>query len=165
MVGDVVDVDGMPVRPTSLKFDIYIGLSNKRDDTSMALLVKTRGKEHQVTQDKSDENDESFTETKEKQVSFGDNAFFSWVTTATLVNEQQEINVLNSNLQETSNTGSDDGEEGEASQQVVFSFDTTSTGPIEWDPKLGATPSAASGLAASTYLMVVAFLLAMIKLY
>jgi len=157
LVGNVTDVQGIPVRPTSVKFDININLAAKQADTYVAVIIKSRSKEIQVEHEKSDENEEGFTERKEKQVSFGDNGFFSWVTTATVAGEAG-IEVYNAPLEVDNQDQSKDTahEEGEKGHRLAFTFQSTKVGLIEWDPKLAANSfSGASRVGVSIFLLAV----------
>jgi hypothetical protein len=152
LVGDVTDVQGVPTRPTSLKFDININLTDKRNDSYVALIIRSFSKEKQSVKDKSDENDEGFTKTEEKQVSFGDNGFFSWATDATVAGTPG-IEVFNGPLT-SDDTGAESGENG---HRLAFTFISTTRGLIEWDPKLGTTASTSDASAAApalTFFMV-----------
>jgi len=138
ILGDTGDVNGVPVNPTSIKFDINIDYANKQSNTNVALVIVTRSKEHQVEKSTSTEEDSGFTTSKEKQVSFGNNGFFSWATNATVAGVAG-VEVFNEPLAANDN---DSGlESGESGHRLVFSFQSTAVGPIAWDPKLAASSS------------------------
>jgi len=138
ILGDTGNVNGIPVHPTSIKFDINIDYANKRNNTNLAVVVATRSKEHQVEKSTSSEQDSGFTTNKEKQVSFGDNGFFSWATTASVAGVTG-VEVYNEPLASNDNDGG--LESGESGHRLVFSFQSTAVGPILWDPKLSVSSS------------------------
>jgi len=164
LVGDVTDIEGVPTRPNSLKFDININLKNKANDTYVAVVARTLSKEVQVEKTKSDENEEDFTTKEEKQVSFGDLGFFSWVTTATVAGTPG-VEVYNNPLVTDNGVDQDSEQEvGENARRLVFSFQSTAVGLIEWDPKLAAaTPSSASVVGVSS--LFIAFLACVISIF
>ena len=132
LTSESVIVSGTPVRPTGAKVDIKINKLKRTANTKIALQVKLASSvEKQTEENESDEQKEGFTKAAEKQVSFGDSAFFSWIKTATI--NGVSVNVLNSALEEVA---SKDVESGEHGNRVVFSFDSVEQGPIVWDPKL-----------------------------
>jgi len=156
LVGVLKPVSGDNVRPTSMKLDVHINKANKRSGTYIAVVFKVKAKEKMETKDVSTENQEGVTKKKEKEVSFAGSGFFSWVTEATV--NGNTVQVLNSPLQPF-----DDNklESGEACNRIVFVFDSTDSGPIVWDPKLGVNGS--SFVAPSFFMMAV--LLASFKLF
>jgi hypothetical protein len=159
LVAEVNDVDGYPVRPTSMKFDIVINKLARTPNTRLALLVKTKTKEQQITKEKSHEEEEGFTVKKEKQVSFGDNGFFSWVQTATVGGVA--VNVFNSDLEEATDSKLDSDE---SCKRVTFSFDSTDSGKVEWDPKLAWDgDSSNSAIVVPSFALIAMLVLALFK--
>jgi len=141
-------VSGVPLKPSGAKIDLYLEKSSV-NPIAVAIGFRSETDEDFEVESESDEEAEGFTSASEKQVSIGTDAFFSWVETATLGSET--INVINSGLID----GSDLDDASGQYDYVMFSFVTTSSGQIVWDPKasVGSTISSASGLVPSTMLL------------
>jgi len=111
IAGVVFETGSTSVRPSSLKIDVLINKQDKAPANYLALFTRFasgNGETHSF-RNSSDEEDEGFVHDREHQVSFGNNGFFSWATTATV--NGQNITVINSNLTiaTTSNRDKRDG--------------------------------------------------------
>eukprot|EP01027_Heterolobosea_sp_BB2_P018994 GEZU01026689.1.p2 GENE.GEZU01026689.1~~GEZU01026689.1.p2 ORF type:complete len:134 (-),score=55.01 GEZU01026689.1:135-536(-) len=103
------------------------------------MVTRVFSKERTETRDESEEEEEGLAKLKEKQVSFGDSAFFSWVATAT-ENGTVSVPVINSALANATASTTDDESANE--YVIIFSFDIAAPRNLEWDPKIGASANA-----------------------
>lgn len=131
--------------------------------------------------DESDDDREGVAATPEGQVSFGNDAFFSWAKTATV--NGATVNVISSTLSSSSDSTDVDGDrkrdggcnkrdgggcdnsgsgsgDSESSSKIVFSFDVGTPGAIVWDPKIGYTSASSAAMVVPSLLF--AILLAML---
>eukprot|EP01118_Nematostelium_gracile_P014029 TRINITY_DN538_c0_g1_i1.p1 TRINITY_DN538_c0_g1~~TRINITY_DN538_c0_g1_i1.p1 ORF type:complete len:322 (-),score=98.89 TRINITY_DN538_c0_g1_i1:37-1002(-) len=163
IVSDVTTIQGVPVRPTSLKFDVELA---KTTTDFLRLNARVFSSEELESDDDSDERREGFTNIKEKQVKFGQGVgFFSWAEFATIGN--QNITVSSTNLanmtkgadsddddsNESGGGDDDDGENGGNSGKghngrngnIAFTFQTNQIGQLVWDPKLSVSTEGMTG--------------------
>jgi len=166
LAGQLTAVQGVSVRPTSLKLDVILNKANKGANNRLALEAKLTTKTELEQREETESTDEQdgVTTIPESQIGIGANAFFSWVEYA--VQGGANITVFSSHLAAStedgedrrrdhgdsgssgSGSGSGDGGDGgdgdnhgesESTNSIYFSFDTTDPAPIYWDPKIGTT--------------------------
>eukprot|EP01027_Heterolobosea_sp_BB2_P018995 GEZU01026690.1.p1 GENE.GEZU01026690.1~~GEZU01026690.1.p1 ORF type:complete len:377 (-),score=163.60 GEZU01026690.1:135-1265(-) len=136
----IVNNTNSALRPTTFK--IGAAVTNHQftgQENKLAMVTRVFSKERTETRDESEEEEEGLAKLKEKQVSFGDSAFFSWVATAT-ENGTVSVPVINSALANATASTTDDESANE--YVIIFSFDIAAPRNLEWDPKIGASANA-----------------------
>jgi len=145
VVAQIGSVGGVPVRPTSCKFDVAF---KKTSTNNLNLNAKVFSTNELISATESDEQREGFVITSERQISFGANTgFFSWATFATI--DGTNVTVQNTDMTPPVNTNTtrQDGSSTRAiSAQVTFTFLTQDVGDLVWDPKVGAPDADATGV-------------------
>jgi hypothetical protein len=156
IVSNVTTVNQVPIRPTSVKFDVNIN----KTQTNQLNLATTLFSDQQIanfSDGTSVEATEGFALSQEKQIAFGPgavkNAFFSWVLSATIGGTT--IPVIDSPGPSQSANPGDEGIPNGYKKTAIFSFPTALTGLLAWDPKVGQqtfmeTPSGPTDTVATT---------------
>ena len=127
LVESPVTVSGVDIDPTSAKLDVII---NKEDSRNLALIVGFQGEDYDNEDDyevhpEIEDEDDKKRDANQKELSFGDHGYFSWVETATI--NDATVDVLNSEVI------SDDAD---GLNEIIFSFETDEVGVLYWDPVL-----------------------------
>lgn len=180
--GTTFSQDGVLVRPNSAKISVTLN-KDRAVGHKLALDVRVVSETERETSDESDEEREGIAN-DEKQISFGRDAFFTWVEYATV--NGVNVNVIASNLAPSNDATDVDGDrkrdggcrrrrdsgscnkrdggdcdceqKEESSSRVIFSFDVGTPGVIVWDPKIGYAGTSASSIILPS-LMLLALLL------
>lgn len=154
---DTINTNAVVMKPTSAKIGFNItSFPFQGTNTRLALIAKVvAGKAMEKKESaESEEKKQGFVKQKEKQVSLGSLAFFSWLESA--ICDNVDCSVANTPLQTESS-----GEEGE--DRIVFSFLANRPTKIVWDPKLGVSDTSnATALFGASLLAVLFALLALL---
>jgi len=157
---------GVPTKPSSVKFSVYLNLLSRAADTNISLvtLVRSGAGSQVIVRDQSEEESEGFSGHREREVVVGEGSI-SWGIVAEQNNAEipvyhsQPIPLTESEYEDDDDEDDEDDDrkhdhdddeddDDDHKLMMIFSFGTTANGLITWDPKLiyGGSFSAAAGI-------------------